>query len=193
MKKLYEENDIQKIADAIRTKTGKSNKLKVGEMSGAVERISIGYSLEEIAMKELSGEITVLSENLKSYTFCLFYNLTSIIAPNATLIGTLCFSNDTALKYCDLSSKCSFNDRCFFNCTSLNLILRSTEQCPLSSTSIFQSSSIAKGTGDIYVPKGLVDSYKSATNWSVYADQFRALEDYTVDGTTTGELDESKI
>lgn len=39
----------------------------------------------------------------------------------------------------------------------------------------------------------LVDSYKAATNWSTYADQIRALEDYTVDGTTTGALDETKI
>ena len=34
---------------------------------------------------------------------------------------------------------------------------------------------------------------QAATNWSTYAAQFRALEDYTVDGTTTGELDETKI
>lgn len=45
----------------------------------------------------------------------------------------------------------------------------------------------------IYVPKAIIEDYKVATNWSVYADQFRALEDYTVDGTTTGELDETKI
>jgi hypothetical protein len=31
------------------------------------------------------------------------------------------------------------------------------------------------------------------TNWTTFSAQFRALEDYTVDGTTTGELDESKI
>jgi surface protein len=45
----------------------------------------------------------------------------------------------------------------------------------------------------IYVPRSMVDTLKAATNWSTYADQIRALEDYTVDGTTTGELDESKI
>jgi hypothetical protein len=39
----------------------------------------------------------------------------------------------------------------------------------------------------------LVDEYKAATNWSTYAGRIRALEDYTVDGTITGELDESKI
>ena len=47
--------------------------------------------------------------------------------------------------------------------------------------------------GYIYVPRNMVDTLKSATNWSTYADQIRALEDYTVDGTTTGELDESKV
>jgi hypothetical protein len=65
--------------------------------------------------------------------------------------------------------------------------------CPLWNKNSFDSSSIAKGTGYVYVPRSLVDSYKSATNWSTYANQFRALEDYTVDGTITGELDESKI
>lgn len=33
-------------------------------------------------------------------------------------------------------------------------------------------------TGYIYVPRALVDSYKAATNWSTYADQIRAIEDY---------------
>jgi surface protein len=47
--------------------------------------------------------------------------------------------------------------------------------------------------GYIYVPRSMVDTLKSATNWSTYADQIRALEDYTIDGTTTGELDESKV
>lgn len=47
--------------------------------------------------------------------------------------------------------------------------------------------------GYIYVPAELIDTYKSATNWSTFADRFRALEDYTVDGTITGSLDETKI
>lgn len=47
--------------------------------------------------------------------------------------------------------------------------------------------------GYIYVPRNMVNTLKSTTNWSTYADQIRALEDYTIDGTTTGDLDESKI
>ena len=40
----------------------------------------------------------------------------------------------------------------------------------------------------ILVPRSLIDSYKVATNWSNYADQFKAIEDCTVDGTATGEF-----
>lgn len=80
------------------------------------------------------------------------------------------------------------------------LVLRSGVVCKLENGSnAFAGSStgnttqIARGNGYIYVPRALVDEYKAATNWSSLADQFRALEDYTVDGTTTGELDETKI
>lgn len=53
----------------------------------------------------------------------------------------------------------------------------------------------ANKRGHVYVPRNLISAYQSASNWSTcYANQsdlFRALEDYTVDGTTTGELDQS--
>lgn len=72
------------------------------------------------------------------------------------------------------------------------LVIRAADICSLGGV-LAWSGFLAKGTGYIYVPRALVDSYKAATNWSVYANQFRALEDYTVDGTLTGELDETKI
>ena len=49
------------------------------------------------------------------------------------------------------------------------------------------------GTCYIYVPSSLIEQYKSDREWSKITNQIRALEDYTVDGTITGELDERKI
>ena len=46
--------------------------------------------------------------------------------------------------------------------------------------------------GYIYVPRNMIETLSSATNWSTHATQFRALEDYTKDGTTTGEFDDEK-
>lgn len=88
-------------------------------------------------------------------------------------------------------------------CSSLvSLIIRSEEYddgtgvkrgVGLDSAGVFNGTPIAEGTGYIYVPRSFVDTYKTAENWSIYASQIRALEDYTVDGTTTGELDPNKI
>ena len=46
--------------------------------------------------------------------------------------------------------------------------------------------------GYIYVPRNMIETLSNATNWSTHASQFRALEDYTKDGTTTGEFDDEK-
>lgn len=73
------------------------------------------------------------------------------------------------------------------------LVLRASTVVTVSNEFAFTNSTIESGTGYVYVPAALVEEYKAADNWSTYAAQFRALEDYTVDGTITGELDESKI
>ena len=57
-------------------------------------------------------------------------------------------------------------------------ILGASTVCTLNNSNVFENSAISWGTGYIYVPAALVDSYKAATNWSVYAAQIRAIEDY---------------
>lgn len=67
----------------------------------------------------------------------------------------------------------------FYKCSALTtVIIRSPVVCTLRTSNAFKSTPIEAGTGYIYVPAALVDSYKAATNWSVYADQIRAIEDY---------------
>lgn len=128
--------------------------------------------------------------------------LTEVNIPNATAIESGAFQSCTALMKLDCPKVTAINGTNvfgFFNSNCMNtLILRSETMCTLANTGSFGTgataqTAIGKGNGYIYVPRALVDSYKVAENWSTYATQFRALEDYTVDGTTTGELDESKI
>lgn len=67
----------------------------------------------------------------------------------------------------------------FYGCKSLIvLVLGANTVCPLTATNTFGNTPIANGTGYIYVPRAQVSSYQSATNWSAYASQFRAIEDY---------------
>lgn len=65
----------------------------------------------------------------------------------------------------------------FKYCAALGtLILRGNTVARLSGTA-FDNSAIASGTGYIYVPDDLVDSYKAATNWSTYAGQIKGLSE----------------
>lgn len=80
----------------------------------------------------------------------------------------------------------------FYGCSKLSTLVL-CHACELSSVKALQDTAIAAGTGYIYVPTELVDWYKTASYWSTYADQIRALENYTVDGTIDGGLDPEKI
>ena len=132
--------------------------------------------------------------------------LASVRFPNATSAGTWVFQNCLTLASVDLPKVTYINSFVFMACRSLtSLILRSESLCSLSSGPTFTECFHFHGTVDatynpdglkdgyIYVPSALIEDYKVATNWVSLASQFRALEDYTVDGTVTGALDPNKI
>lgn len=105
--------------------------------------------------------------------------LTTVNFPVVTSIGEYAFQNCTRLTTADFPLATSIGKNAFYLCRPLKaLILRSETMATLDNTNAFSNTLIASGTGYIYVPAVLVDSYKTATNWSVYANQIRAIEDY---------------
>lgn len=136
--------------------------------------------------------------------------LTTVNLPAVTTLGHNAFRDCSALLTATFASAESAGSAVFYGCSSLRvidfyslksingsyfiegskqlkaLILRGDTVVTLSS-SLGSNSNLSRSYF-IYVPRALVDSYKSATNWSAYSSRFRALEDYTVDGTTTGAL-----
>lgn len=120
--------------------------------------------------------------------------LESVNIPKITALGNYAFQNANIIKKIDLPSVQSFGNYALRYTNDLEaLILRWADGIVTRGSSVLVSSAIASKKGYIYVPSALVEEYKTTTGWSNYATQFRALEDYTVDGTITGELDESKI
>lgn len=157
-------------------------------------------------------QVTTLDE----YAFYSCTSLTTVDLPSATTIGHSGFRGCTALTEVKLPQVTTLNHYAFYECSALStvdfplltsirsrvflycralatLILRSETMATLEDSASLNETAIASGTGYIYVPAALVDTYKAATGWSKFADQFRALEDYTIDGTITGELDLDKI
>lgn len=114
--------------------------------------------------------------------------LPEISLPKVTEVYSSAFASCSALQRVEFGTAVGlYRDGIFAGCTSLTcLILRGSSVATLSYTSAFKNTPIEGGTGYIYVPSSLIDSYKTATNWVTFSDQFRAIEDYPdiVGGTT---------
>ncbi len=154
-------------------------------------------SIGQSAFRNCNALITVdfsQATIIKDYGFDQCAALTRAKFLNVTSISTSAFGRCAKLTTADFSHLTSMSSYVFTYCSALSaLILRGNTVCGLGHVNSLDSTPIKSGTGYIYVPSALVDSYKTATNWTTYANQFRALESYTVDGTTTGELDPTKV
>lgn len=117
---------------------------------------------------------------LEQYLFAGDTALESVTFPKVASVASQAMESCSALTYVDLPICKRIDAKGFNKCSSLaTLILRKSDAiCTLANVSAFTGTPIASGTGFIYVPKALVDSYKTATNWSTYASQIRAIEDY---------------
>jgi len=135
---------------------------------------------------------------------CAFRNcteLTAIDLPNATSVGTDAFTECTKLAEADLPMAAAIKGRAFYSCTSLaavrfpeassigteafaecvrleSIYILASSVC-VGGANMFASTPIATSAllghyGSIFVPASLVDAYKSATNWAVYADRITA-------------------
>ena len=166
-------------------------KLKTVDFSRATE-ISINGFRE---CEKLQSVRFPLVETLKRYAFYYCTSLASVEMPLAQVFGESVFTGCQSLSVVDFPSAVSIGSSAFASCTGLSALIlrRSDSACQLSSTGAFNKTPIKAGTGYIYVPSALIETYKTADRWSTFAAKFRALEDYTVDGTTTGDLDPTKI
>lgn len=119
----------------------------------------------------------------------------NLVLPNTKEVGVEGFNDNKALQVLRLPSIQKIGPNPFQGTSNLAaLVLPGDTVCTLGGSIAYANHSFTdNGISFIYVPKALVEDYKAATNWATYAAKFRALEDYTVDGTITGELDYEKM
>ena len=113
------------------------------------------------------------------YAFYGCSKLTTVNFPIVTIIDNYVFRSCSKLTSVDFPKVISIGTYAFYNCSALtSVIIRTTSKvCTLYNANAFTSTPIASGTGYIYVPDSLVSSYKSATNWSTYANQIKGLSE----------------
>lgn len=147
-----------------------------------------GYAFYKFAA--LHTAIFANAKNIEQYAFAYCSALTTVKIPLSESVGYFSFYKCTGLTIADFPRATSVSRSAFNECTALKaLVLRRETLATLSDVNALEDTPIESGTGCIYVPGALVDSYKADSKWSTYANQFRKLEDYTVDGTITGEID----
>ena len=188
-----------------------------------VKSLSDNLALESVYLPEVTTVCSSCFYNCKNLINVYLPKLTSpgqqmfmncnklakISLPNVTSLSNGMFSACYRLVEVDVPKVVSAYGSAFTNCSDIEilelynletwygsvtapkfkaLIIRRTDTAAKAG----QSLSVLDSTY-IYVPSSLLNTYKSATNWSAHASKFRALEDYTIDGTVTGAFDRSKI
>ena len=146
---------------------------------------SLPNSLETIgnnAFESTSSPITSLPDSLTSLgSYCFnnnYYLDIKSVPAGITVIPSYCFQYCNKLTELTLLGNITKIDvYAFYNCTKLSkLVLPNITSVPvLSNKSAFFSTPFNNNSGGIYVPDALVDSFKSASNWSNFAGRIRAL------------------
>lgn len=144
---------------------------------------SLVTSLRTRACQGATKLVTVNLPNVTSLGSYAFYQCSGLVTaklPKLTSVSTQTWYSCTNLRHADCGQLGNIPAQTFNACSALTeLILRKTGSiCTLSNVNGVNNSPIGKGTGYVYVPAALIESYKTATNWSTFADQFRAIEDY---------------
>lgn len=153
-----------------------------------------------LAFQELSSSITTIG----NYAFQNCINLAITNVPdNVTSLGTGAFKGCSKLTNIEVSANVkTINSYTFQSCSNLqNVILKGElssignqafNACPkltqlvlpniikvpaLNNANTFTDTPIASGTGYIYVPDDLVDSFKTTSKWSTYANQIKPISE----------------
>lgn len=96
--------------------------------------------------------------------------------PSCANIGTACFQGCLKLKEIKIPVCTNISSNTFYNCTALEKIfLNGVESVPNLGTGALSGT---PETLKIIVPDALVDSFKSDTNWSAYADKIVGISEY---------------
>ena len=115
--------------------------------------------------------------NIGQQTFNDCSSLSQVNLPMCEYIGDYAFRNCYSLSHISLPVCKYIYDYAFWFCSSFNIItIGYSSVCSLNNSNAFSRTQITSSTGSIYVPASLVDSYKSANNWSYFSNRIFPIE-----------------
>ena len=114
---------------------------------------------------------------MSAYCFNNCTKLDSVNIPKVTFVGNGAFAGCSSLETIEIPALTQLYTGAFSNCAKLVQVILRCSAVPTLYGATFTNTPIVNGTGYIYVPDELVDSYKTATNWSAHADQIKPLSE----------------
>lgn len=133
------------------------------------------YGCNKLSLNTLPSNLATLG--VSCFAKCSNISISEIPKGVVSLPGN-CFQECTNItKLTILSDLKSISYSVFTNSGLTTLSLPNVSAVPKGGSSMFQGTPIDKGTGSIYVPDSLVENFKSATNWSGYADVIKPISE----------------
>ena len=128
-------------------------------------------SLENVNLPECT------TVDMSAFSHC--EKLQNVNIPKCTIIESFTFEYCN-FKKIDLNVVEKIGYGAFKNCKLLECVklLNIETVCVLVDKRAFRETLIESGNGYIYVPDKLIEQYKTATNWSVFANQIKPLSEY---------------
>ena len=151
------------------------------------------YDCTNLALTKLPSGLTRIGE--KAFYHCTNLALTEL-PEGVTYIFSQTFCECTSItSLCIKGALTGIANYAFQSCSNFReLIMPNITQIPsLASQYALLFTSIYNGEGYIYVPDDLVDSFKTATNWSVYADQIRGISELGIKSMEINTIDKLNI
>lgn len=126
------------------------------------------------------------TDKIAKYGLSYLTNLKTIKAP-VTMVESYINSNGRNIEYAEFTNTLpvTLESNSLYTNPLQSLILRSETISILSNTDGLSNTSIGAGVGGIYVPSNLLSSYKSASNWSSYADNIYPIDSYPITDFST--------
>ena len=152
--------------------TGSSFSEGNGFSSGSIGIFAYCTALTSVSAPEL--------QTLSNQMFYYCQALEEAVFPKVATVNSGVFNNCSNLIKIDLGGAITrFNSAFMTNASKVTaLILRGVTTVPTLGSTTFSSTPVKTGTCYLYVPKELEATFKVASNWSTYAAQIRAIEDY---------------
>ena len=129
--------------------------------------------------------------------FALCDSLTEITRdffPEVTETVYQCFTGCSKLVRADFQKVATLGTATFASCYNLKaLVLRKTDGICVKNGSGYWDTKITDGKGVVIVPTALLSDYVAGWENQVGANQFIAIEDYSVDGTLDGDIDWDRV